>query len=95
MTDKIEESINNTPSLEEIREMRREANSQIFTDSEKFDDVKDSPCFSCESCNFRKNVSGTISGYCKVHFETIYSSLNFARENVISFCADYELADKI
>ena len=75
--------------------MRREVNSQIFTDSTLFNDVKDSPCLSCESCNFRKNVSGTISGYCKVHFETIYSSLNFAREKVISFCADYELAEKI
>ena len=95
MTDKIEE-INNTPTLQEIRQQRREVNSQIFTDSVLlFDDIKDSPCISCENCNFRKTVSGTISGYCKVHFETIYSSLNFARENVISSCADYELADKM
>ena len=92
---KIEE-INNTPNLEEIRALRKEVNTTIFTgNSINYEEIKDSPCFSCESCNFRKSAT-EISAYCKIHFETVYStSFNFSRENVIVKCADYELADKI
>ena len=96
MTDKLEEQINNTPALSEIRARRAELVTVLFQD--KFPEkLTESPCVSCENCNWRKTTGGLITAYCKVNFDYVYDSLtgDFDREkDVILHCIDFEMAEE-
>ncbi len=52
-----------------------------------------SPCVSCESCHWKKNIKGVSSAYCKVRFDIVYSSSGFDPESeTVIKCIDFEMA---
>ena len=98
MSDRLEE-LNNTPSLSEIRNRRKEFVTSIFPDDTLPEDLQDCPCVSCENCSWRITAKKKRSAYCKVHFEVVYEGeLDYGGKlstdsDLIKRCIEFELAD--
>ena len=98
MTEKLQEEINNTPSLKLIREKRQDlVKKDIFQCETLPKEIADSPCISCENCHWKRVVINTDIkeiGYCKVSFEYVYAPRNYAEHiNYVKECLTYEMSE--
>jgi len=93
MADKIEEQINNTPSLEETRSRRKEIVEKLFS-GRLPEELQESPCVRCENADWRLTNGGQISAFCKNRFDLVYSTSNYATDtDTVIQCVEFEMAD--
>ena len=78
--------------MKEIREKRLKAVQELLGDDAI--ELDNCPCLSCEMCHWKQTVKGTVSGYCKVRFDIVYSSKDITvKSQIVANCIDFDLAE--